>query len=211
MWSTPSPPCPCRCTLPALGASSTLFTLAPHHIFMELAYFCYTQLLWHLMLIWTIVFARSCWAFSATTRAIEGANAIAIGSLVSVSEEELVACSSESGCDGGLMDDAFKWIIDSGGIATKDNYPYLSYSGSATACDTKLEEQQKTVTIDSFADVQPCNEAALLKSIEKQPVSIAIEAFASSMLRVCTTAPAQATLMISTMVCYFFVNALRMV
>ncbi|MCO5551069.1 hypothetical protein L7F22_004566 [Adiantum nelumboides] len=119
----------------------------------------------------------SCWAFSATG-AIEGANAIATGNLVSVSEEELVTCSSESGCDGGLMDDAFEWVVYNGGIATEDNYPYLSYSGSAAACNTKLEEEEKTVTIDDFADVQPYSEAALLEAVAKQPVSVAIEASA---------------------------------
>lgn len=119
----------------------------------------------------------SCWAFSATG-AIEGANAIATGSLVSVSEEELVTCSSESGCDGGLMDEAFEWVIENGGIATEESYPYESYSGSSAACNTNLEEEDKTVTIDGFADVAPYSEAALLEAVSKQPVSVAIEASA---------------------------------
>lgn len=119
----------------------------------------------------------SCWAFSATG-AIEGANAIATGSLVSVSEEELVTCSSADGCNGGLMDEAFEWVLDNGGIATEEKYPYESYSGTSGSCDTKLEGEEKTVTIDGFADVEPYSEAALMEAVSKQPVSVAIEASA---------------------------------
>ena len=86
------------------------------------------------------VFEGSCWAFSATG-AIEGANAIATGTLVSVSEQELVTCDvggMSSGCNGGIMDDAFQWVINNGGIATEETYPYESSTGQAGSCNTKL-------------------------------------------------------------------------
>ena len=73
----------------------------------------------------------SCWAFS-TTGSVEGAYAIATGNLVSLSEEDLVQCdhNGDNGCGGGLMDNAFGFIIKNGGICKEADYPYTSGSGT---------------------------------------------------------------------------------
>lgn len=76
----------------------------------------------------------SCWAFS-TIGSVEGINAIRTGEIVSLSEQELVDCDREynQGCNGGLMDYAFEFIISNGGIDTEKDYPYTGYDGR---CDT---------------------------------------------------------------------------
>lgn len=63
----------------------------------------------------------SCWAFSAIG-ATEGINQITNNKLVSLSEQELVDCAGSTGnqgCQGGLMDNAFKWMVQNGGIDTE--------------------------------------------------------------------------------------------
>lgn len=85
------------------------------------------------MKMFVMYFLGACWSFSATG-AMEGINQIVTGSLTSLSEQELVDCdrSYNLGCDGGLMDYAYQFVIDNKGIDTEDDYPYKSRE---TTCD----------------------------------------------------------------------------
>lgn len=115
----------------------------------------------------------SCWAFSAIA-SVEGINALKSGELVSLSEQELVDCdtSYNAGCNGGLMDYAFEFILSNGGIDSDKDYKYTGRDG---LCDLQ-KKNSHVVTIDDYEDVPYNNEAALLKAVASQPVSVAIEA-----------------------------------
>ncbi|KAL4620552.1 hypothetical protein ACB092_06G163100 [Castanea dentata] len=74
----------------------------------------------------------SCWAFS-TVAATEGITQLTTGKLISISEQELVDCDikgEDQGCEGGLMENGFEFIIQNGGITTEANYPYQGADGT---------------------------------------------------------------------------------
>jgi len=116
----------------------------------------------------------SCWSFSASG-AVEGSNAIATGTLKSFSEQQLIDCSASygtMGCDGGLMDSAFEYIRDNGGIDTESDYPYIAKKGKCN----KSKENKKEGNVIKYQDVAPNHVGALQKALNVGPVSVAIQA-----------------------------------
>jgi len=116
----------------------------------------------------------SCWAFS-TTGSLEGQHFKATGKLVSLSEQNLVDCSRKQGnqgCQGGLMDNAFKYIKENNGIDTEDSYPYKGTNGQ---CEFKASNVGANLT--SWTDVKHKDEVALQQAVaDNGPVSVAIDA-----------------------------------
>lgn len=115
----------------------------------------------------------SCWAFS-TTGSVEGAHQIATGNLVELSEQQLVDCATffgNQGCNGGLMDNAFKYI-EKNGICGEDDYPYVAKKNFF--CQTNNCKSQASIT--GFQDVPANDENSLLSAVNIGPVSVAIEA-----------------------------------
>lgn len=114
----------------------------------------------------------SCWSF-ATTGALEGANKIKSGTLVALSEQNLVDCNTwNSGCDGGSIASAFIWSAWNGGLCAEDEYPYL-----AVASECQVQQcQERYAAPQSFTNVEANSEDALMSAVAQQPVAIAIEA-----------------------------------
>jgi len=117
----------------------------------------------------------SCWAFSATG-SMEGAHFKSSGKLVSLSEQNLVDCSRKEhnlGCMGGLMDNAFKYVIDNHGIDTEASYPYNATTGKTC----KFNNSSIGATISSFKDIPKNSEMDLQKaSATVGPISVGIDA-----------------------------------
>jgi C1A family cysteine protease len=123
----------------------------------------------------------SCWSFS-TTGALEGAYFVKYGVLESFSEQQLVDCDNyrnggkDLGCKGGLMDNAFTWIGDNGGLCSESDYPYFSGETKTNGpCKTSCKNIEKS-KITEFVDIIKSSDDEMMKAVSQQPVSIAIEA-----------------------------------
>jgi cathepsin L len=116
----------------------------------------------------------SCWSFSATG-SLEGQHFLKTGTLVSLSEQNLIDCSTRygnHGCKGGLMDNAFRYIEANHGIDTERSYPYQAHD---ELC--RFREANVGATLNGYVDIPRRDEKALTQAIQAiGPISVAIDA-----------------------------------
>lgn len=124
-------------------------------------------------------FCGSCWAFSATG-ALEGQYFRKTGHLVSLSEQELVDCSSayaNHGCNGGLPNRAYLYAIQTG-VDSEASYPY---SGESGICRNNLQPlfhaQNQKIKATGLVQISKGDEQKLKEAIATiGPISVDIDA-----------------------------------
>lgn len=121
----------------------------------------------------------SCWAFSSTG-AIEGQYHRETNKLESFSEQQLVDCSSDfdnHACQGGLMDSAFKYVKEAGGLETEKAYPYVSGETGEANPKCLFKKSKAKVRVTSVKDIPQFDADALMHAVAFEgPVSVAINA-----------------------------------
>ena len=113
----------------------------------------------------------SCWSFSASA-AIEGAHFLAGNDLISLSEQQMVDCDTTcNGCNGGLMDYAFAYVIKAGGQDLFSEYKYTAADGTCTS-----SSYTPVAKISGYTDVPVNSSGAMKTALQNGPVSVAIDA-----------------------------------
>ncbi|KAL0365562.1 UNVERIFIED_CONTAM: putative cysteine protease RD19B [Sesamum angustifolium] len=123
----------------------------------------------------------SCWSFS-TTGALEGANFLATGKLVSLSEQQLVDCdhecdpeekgSCDAGCNGGLMNSALEYTLKAGGLMREEDYPYTGTDHGTC----KFEKTKIAAKVANFSVVPIDEEQIAANLVKNGPLAVAINA-----------------------------------
>lgn len=123
----------------------------------------------------------SCWAFG-TVADVEGTHYLAGNDLVNLSEQQLVSCDrryGDQGCNGGLPENAFKYIEKTGGLVSESDYPYKSGDGRTRFCNRWDQRKQKTASVSDFVQVSssPDEEGGIAEALVKSgPLVIGIDA-----------------------------------
>ncbi|GAV60741.1 Peptidase_C1 domain-containing protein/Inhibitor_I29 domain-containing protein [Cephalotus follicularis] len=122
----------------------------------------------------------SCWAFS-TIGAVEGANFIATGKLLNLSEQQLVDCDNmcdmkdktacDRGCHGGLMTNAYNYLIEAGGLEEESSYPYAGKLG-----ECKFDPEKVVVRVVNFTNIPTDENQIAQHLVQYGPLAVGLNA-----------------------------------
>jgi cathepsin L len=117
----------------------------------------------------------SCWAFSAVG-SMEGAYALSSNNLRTLSEQMLVDCVNSGSYDcatGGIMNDAFTYVISAGGAMSSAEYPYTATDRNQCRFDRSLTQ----ASFQTFHNIPEGDEVALKTASAAHPgISIGVDA-----------------------------------
>ncbi|KPA74662.1 cathepsin L-like protease (CPB) [Leptomonas pyrrhocoris] len=119
----------------------------------------------------------SCWAFSAVGN-IESQWKVAGHPLVRLSEQQLVSCDDvDMGCNGGIMDQAYDWLINNanGNMYTEESYPYVSGSGLEPHCNDS-SDLVIGASIEGHVSIKQDEDVMAAWLAEHGPIAIAVDA-----------------------------------
>jgi len=113
----------------------------------------------------------SCWAFSVTGN-VEGQYAIKNQKLVSLSEQELVDCDKrDAGCNGGLPENAYKTLLEIGGLEPEADY---GYDGEDEKC--KFNRSNVVARVSGGLEISQ-NETQMAQwLLQNGPISVGLNA-----------------------------------
>jgi len=114
----------------------------------------------------------SCWAFSAVAN-VEGVNFVKTGTLLSLSEQELVDCDTlDHGCEGGRPSQGMDQMAANRlGLELESQYPYTASDGQCSA-----EMSDEKVFVSGHKDISQDEDQIAAALIKYGPLAIGINA-----------------------------------
>jgi len=121
----------------------------------------------------------SCWTF-ASAETLESWWFLAGHALPVLSEQQIVDCTPNpnhcggtGGCNGGTPELAYDRIIEMGGLASEQDYPYTAKDGT---CKWSGNTTSPAATLRAWVDLPPNDYGAVMAAIQNGPLAINVDA-----------------------------------
>jgi C1A family cysteine protease len=119
----------------------------------------------------------SCWAFSATEQ-IESMWALAGHTLTELSMQQITSCDPyDDGCGGGNPYNAYKYVIQAGGLDSYASYPYNDGLGESLPCKFNKANIAATISGWNYVSQSAAQESNMVTALyQNGPISVCVDA-----------------------------------
>jgi len=119
----------------------------------------------------------SCWAFSATEN-IESMWALAGNTLVGLSMQQITSCDPyDDGCNGGNPYNAYKYVMQAGGLDSYASYPYADSLGQDLPCKFNAANIAAKISGWNWVSQSASQESNMVTALyQNGPVSVCVDA-----------------------------------